>query len=97
MDDRAGATWPVSHRLPPAPVRRPGRTLGGFDDRRDWEFPGSGETEVFTSLFGDGDGVIGDGNLDCLAGTYRVVLGYDSGWIGEEVGGLLDETFVLGD
>ena len=52
---------------------------------------------MFTSLFGDGDDVIGDGNLDCLAGTYRVVLSYDSGWIGEEVEALLDETFVLGD
>ena len=69
----------------------------GFDRPYGSGLPDTGETEVFTSLFGDGDGVIGDGNLDCLAGTYRVVLGYDSGWVGEEVEALLDETFVLGD
>ena len=72
----------------------------GFGDRLfAWGYPRLGETEVFTSLFGDSDISSVErlgGNLDCLAGTYRIVLGDFSPQDDELIEALVDETFILG-
>jgi hypothetical protein len=89
----------------------------GFDPFPSWRVGGPadpGETVILTTLFGEGDRelsvLIHGGNIRCLTGTYRIVIGHtDSigwtkslagGWIvnlpEDELEAFVDETFTLG-
>ena len=79
-----------------------------------WGPADPGETVIFTTLFGEGDkhlsSILDGGNIRCLTGTYRIVIGHTEsvgwtkvpggGWIvnlpEDELEAVVDETFTVG-